>query len=46
MPYISSMFMPRAPGDRPLPIPPDTKNFAFISPFFEIPQELVFTVAY
>ena len=38
--------MPRAPGDRPLPIPPDTKNFAFISPFFEIPQELVFTVAY
>ena len=39
MPYITSMFMPRALGDRPLPVPPDTKNFAFISQFVEIPQD-------
>ena len=46
MPYITSMFMPRAPGDRPLPVPPDTKNFAFISQFVEIPQDTVFTVEF
>jgi oleate hydratase len=43
MPYITSMFMPRAPGDRPLPVPPGTKNFAFISQFVELPQDTVFT---
>jgi len=46
MPYITSQFMPRAPGDRPLPVPPDTKNFAFISQFVEIPQDTVFTVEF
>jgi oleate hydratase len=46
MPYITSMFMPRAPGDRPLPVPPDTKNFAFISQFVEIAQDVVFTVEF
>ena len=46
MPYITSMFMPRAPGDRPLPVPPDTKNFAFVSQFVEIPQDTVFTVEF
>jgi oleate hydratase len=46
MPFITSMFMPRAPGDRPLPVPPDTKNFAFISQFVEIPQDTVFTVEF
>jgi len=46
MPYITSMFMPRAPGDRPLPVPPDTKHFAFISQFVEIPQDTVFTVEF
>lgn len=46
MPYITSMFMPRAPGDRPLPVPPDTKNFAFISQFVEIPLDTVFTVEF
>ncbi len=30
MPYITSMFMPRAPGDRPLPIPKNSKNLASI----------------
>jgi oleate hydratase len=46
MPYITSMFMPRAPGDRPLPVPPDTRNFAFVSQFVELPQDVVFTVEY
>jgi oleate hydratase len=46
MPYITSMFMPRSPGDRPLPVPADTKNFAFISQFVEIPLDVVFTVEY
>ena len=46
MPYITSMFMPRAAGDRPLPVPPSTKNFAFISQFVEIPQDTVFTVEF
>ncbi|MEP7298033.1 MAG: oleate hydratase [Burkholderiales bacterium] len=46
MPYITSMFMPRAPGDRPLPVPGGSKNFAFISQFVEIPGDCVFTVEY
>jgi oleate hydratase len=46
MPYITSMFMPRRPGDRPLPVPPGSKNFAFISQFVEIPDDAVFTVEY
>ncbi len=46
MPYITSMFMPRAPGDRPFPVPRDTKNFAFISQFVELPLDTVFTVEY
>ena len=46
MPYITSMFMPRKPGDRPPPVPKDTKNFAFISQFVEIPDDVVFTVEY
>ena len=46
MPYITSMFMPRSVGDRPLPVPPGTKNFAFISQFVEVPDDVVFTVEY
>ncbi|MFZ6766356.1 oleate hydratase [Undibacterium sp. Di26W] len=46
MPYITSMFMPRSAGDRPLPVPPGTRNFAFISQFVEIPDDVVFTVEY
>ena len=46
MPYITSMFMPRAPGDRPLPVPEGSKNFAFISQFVEIADDCVFTVEY
>jgi len=46
MPYITSMFMPRSPGDRPLPVPRGAENFAFISQFVEIPEDVVFTVEY
>ena len=46
MPYITSMFMPRLQNDRPLPVPPDSKNFAFISQFVEIPADTVFTVEF
>jgi len=46
MPFITSMFMPRSPGDRPLPVPEGTRNFAFISQFVEIPLDTVFTVEF
>ena len=46
MPYITSMFMPRMLADRPLPVPKDSKNFAFISQFVEIADDVVFTVEY
>ena len=46
MPYITSMFMPRNATDRPRPVPPGSKNFAFISQFVEIPDDVVFTVEY
>ncbi|MFJ2990745.1 oleate hydratase [Collimonas sp. NPDC087041] len=46
MPYITSMFMPRTRGDRPLPKPLGSRNLAFISQFVEIPDEVVFTVEY
>jgi oleate hydratase len=46
MPYITSMFMPRARGDRPLPVPEGSHNLAFISQFVEIPDDVVFTVEY
>ena len=35
MPYITSMFMPRVRGDRPLPVPRGSKNLAFVSQFVE-----------
>lgn len=46
MPYITSMFMPRSPGDRPLPVPRGSRNLAFVSQFVEIPDDVVFTVEY
>ena len=45
-PYITSMFMPRGHGDRPLPVPHDTKNIAFVSQFVELESDVVFTVEY
>ena len=46
MPYITSMFMPRAAGDRPAPVPKGFKNLAFVSQFVEIPEDVVFTVEF
>jgi oleate hydratase len=46
MPYITSMFMPRSRSDRPLPVPENSKNLAFVSQFVEIPHDVVFTVEY
>jgi oleate hydratase len=40
------MFMPRARGDRPPPVPRGTRNLGFISQFVEIPDDVVFTVEY
>jgi oleate hydratase len=46
MPYITSMFMPRRRGDRPVPVPVGSRNLAFISQFVEIADDVVFTVEY
>lgn len=46
MPYIISMFQPRKKEDRPLPVPPSSKNIALVSQFVEIPDDCVFTVEY
>lgn len=46
MPYIISMFQPRAPGDRPPVVPEGCKNLGLISQFVEIPRDMVFTVEY
>ncbi len=46
MPYITSQFLPREKGDRPLAIPQGSKNLAFIGQYCEIPDDVVFTVEY
>lgn len=46
MPYITSMFMPRLASDRPLPVPHNSTNLAFVSQFVEIAEDVVFTVEY
>lgn len=43
MPYIISMFQPRAISDRPNVVPTGSTNFAMISQFVEIPEDMVFT---
>jgi oleate hydratase len=45
MPYITSQFFTRGPGDRPEVIPKDGTNLAFIGQFAGILQD-VFTVEY
>jgi oleate hydratase len=46
MPFITSQFLPRAPGDRPPVLPDGWGNLALIGQFCEIPQDVVFTVEY
>ncbi|PWJ25815.1 oleate hydratase [Branchiibius hedensis] len=46
MPYITSYFMPRAAGDRPLVVPEGSTNLAFIGNFAETPIDTVFTTEY
>jgi Myosin-crossreactive antigen len=43
MPYITSYFMPRKVGDRPLVVPEGSKNLAFIGNFAETERDTVFT---
>ncbi|MGL4737195.1 MAG: oleate hydratase [Cellulosilyticaceae bacterium] len=46
MPYIDSQFQPRKMTDRPQVIPQGSTNFAMISQFVEIPEDMVFTEEY
>lgn len=44
MPYITSMFMPRARGDRPRVVPEGCKNLGLVGQFVETNNDVVFTV--
>lgn len=46
MPYVDAQFQPRAMNDRPKVVPEGSKNFAMISQFVEIPEDMVFTEEY
>ncbi len=46
LPYTTSQFMPRSPGDRPAVVPPGTANLAFVGQYCEIPDNVVYTVEY
>lgn len=47
MPFITTYFMPRHPGDRPDVVPAGSKNLAFIGNFAESPtRDTVFTTEY
>ncbi|NEU15042.1 oleate hydratase [Methylobacterium sp. BTF04] len=46
MPFITSQFLPREPGDRPQVIPKGTTNLGFMGQFCELPDDVVFTVEY
>lgn len=46
MPYVTSYFMPRKKGDRPLVVPKGSQNLAFIGNFAETPRDTVFTTEY
>lgn len=46
MPFIDSLFMPCARGDRPDVLPEGSTNFAFLGQFAEVPKDCVFTVEY
>mgnify|MGYP005982909771 CR=1 FL=1 len=44
MPYITSMFMPRAQGDRPRVVPEGCKNLGLVGQFIETNNDVVFTM--
>ncbi|MCP1995450.1 oleate hydratase [Flavobacterium sp. HSC-61S13] len=44
MPYITSMFMPRAQGDRPKIVPKGCTNLGLIGQFVETNNDVVFTM--
>ena len=46
MPFIDSLFMPCAKGDRPDVLPKGVTNVAFLGQFAEVPNDCVFTVEY
>ena len=46
LPFITSQFLPRVKGDRPLVRPTGTTNLAFIGQYCEMPDDVVFTVEY
>ncbi|GAB2024975.1 oleate hydratase [Lactovum odontotermitis] len=46
MPFITSYFMLREPGDRPLVVPNGSANLAFIGNFAETERDTVFTTEY
>lgn len=46
MPYVDAQFQPRKMTDRPQVVPVGSTNFAMISQFVEIPEDMVFTEEY
>lgn len=46
MPYINAFFQPREEKDRPLVVPKESINFAFVGQFAEIPRDTIFTTEY
>lgn len=44
MPYITSMFLPRAMGDRPQIVPQGSTNLALVGQFVETNNDVVFTM--
>ena len=46
MPYINAFFQPREEKDRPLVVPKESINFAFVGQFSETPRDTIFTTEY
>ena len=46
MPYINAFFQSREKNDRPLVVPKDAINFAFLGQFAETPRDTIFTTEY
>ena len=46
MPYINAFVQPREEKDRPLVVPKESINFAFVGQFAETPRDTIFTTEY